>query len=95
MPTSPGAKALGEKAVGILVFPSITRLGFIVGAQGGDGMLYEKGKVAGHYNTGAMSVGLQAGMQTYGYALFFMRHEDLRYLKNSKGWSHRMPVRPS
>jgi lipid-binding SYLF domain-containing protein len=85
--TSPGAKALGDKALGVLVFPSVTRLGFIVGAQGGDGVLYEGGKIAGYYNTGAMSVGLQAGIQNYGYALFFMAKEDLNYLKNTKGWS--------
>jgi len=85
--TSPSAKALSETAVGVLVFPSVTRLGFIVGAQGGDGVLYQKGKVAGHYNTGALSVGLQAGIQSYGYALFFMTKEDLSYLKNTKGWS--------
>lgn len=85
--TSPSAKTLGETAVGVLVFPSVTRLGFIVGAQGGDGVLFQKGKVAGHYNTGAMSVGLQAGIQSYGYALFFMTDADLKYLKNTKGWS--------
>ena len=85
--TSPSADALGKKALGVLVFPSVTRLGFIVGAQGGDGVLFQKGKIAGHYNTGAMSVGLQAGIQSYGYALFFMRDEDLKYLKGTKGWS--------
>jgi lipid-binding SYLF domain-containing protein len=85
--SSPSAQALGEKAVGVLVFPSVTRLGFIVGAQGGDGVLFEGGKISSYYNTGAMSVGLQAGIQNYGYALFFMTKEDLRYLKNTKGWS--------
>ena len=85
--TTPSAKTLSETAVGVLVFPSVTRLGFIVGAQGGDGVLYQKGKAAGYYNTGAMSVGLQAGIQSYGYALFFMRDEDLKYLKSTKGWS--------
>jgi lipid-binding SYLF domain-containing protein len=40
-----------------------------------------------HYNTGAASVGLQAGVQTYGYALFFITDEDLNYLKTSSGWS--------
>ena len=85
--TSPGAKALGDKAVGILVFPSITRAGFILGAQGGDGVLIEKGKSMGYYNSGALSVGLQAGVQSYGYALFFVTKEDLDYLKRSNGWS--------
>lgn len=84
---SPGAKALGEKAVGILVFPSIAKAGFIVGAQGGDGALFEKGGITAHYNSGALSVGLQAGVEKYGYALFFMNAEDLGYLKKTNGWS--------
>src|SRR5258706_6049088 len=82
-----GAKALGDKAIGILVFPSVTKAGFILGAQGGDGVLFEKGKITGHFNTGALSVGLQAGVQSYGYALFFMTPEDLAYLKKASGWA--------
>jgi len=84
---SPGAKALGDKAKGILVFPNVTRAGFIVGGQGGDGVLFQKGKPVAHYNTGAASVGLQAGIQSYGYALFFMTDEDLSYLNRKDGWS--------
>jgi lipid-binding SYLF domain-containing protein len=85
--TNPAAKTLGDKALGILVFPNVARAGFIVGAQGGDGVLFEKKKISGYYNTGAMSVGLQAGIQSYGYALFFMTKEDMQYLKSSSGWS--------
>ena len=84
---SPGAKSLGDKAKGILVFPSVTKAGLIVGGQGGEGVLLENGKVTDYYSTGAASVGLQAGVQTYGYALFFMNDEDLKYLKTSSGWS--------
>jgi lipid-binding SYLF domain-containing protein len=84
---NPGARTLGEKALGVLVFPSVTRAGFILGAQGGDGVLFEKGKITGYYNTGALSVGLQAGVQAYGYALFFLTKEDMQYLKNKNGWS--------
>jgi lipid-binding SYLF domain-containing protein len=85
--TSPGAKTLGDKAKGILVFPNITKAGFIIGGQGGEGVLFEKGKAVDYYNSGAASVGLQAGVQTYGYALFFMTAEDLNHLKKSSGWS--------
>jgi lipid-binding SYLF domain-containing protein len=84
---TPAAETLGKKAVGILVFPKITRAAFIVGAQGGDGVLFEHGKVKGYYSSGALSVGLQAGAQSYGYALFFMTHKDLEYLHKSHGWS--------
>jgi lipid-binding SYLF domain-containing protein len=82
-----GAKALGDKAIGVLVFPNITKAGFILGAQGGAGTLFEKGKITGHYHAGALSVGMQAGVQTYGYALFFMAAPDLAYLKKTSGWS--------
>jgi len=88
---SPGAKALGDKAKGILVFPDVTRVGLILGGQGGDGTLFEHGKANGFYSTGALSIGLQAGAQSYGYALFLMTDEDVNYLKttsgNGSGWA--------
>ena len=85
--TAPGAKSLSATAKGILVFPDVTKAGLIIGGQGGDGVLFEGGKATGRYRTGAASVGLQAGVQSYGYALFFMTDEDLNYLKTSSGWS--------
>src|SRR5574338_1125256 len=84
--STPAAKALSEKAKGILVFPDVTKAGLIVGGQGGDGVLYKHGKVAGYYNTAAVSVGLQAGAQSFGYAMFFMSDKVLKDFENSKGW---------
>jgi len=83
---SPGAKALGDRAKGILVFPNVVKAGFVLGAQGGDGVLLVKDKVAGHYNTAAVSVGLQAGAQSFGYALFFMSDKVLTDFRNSKNF---------
>jgi lipid-binding SYLF domain-containing protein len=83
---TPAARALGEKAKGILVFPVITKGGFIVGGQYGEGAILKGGKVVGHYNTVAASYGLQAGIQKYGYALFFMTDAALRYLDKSDGF---------
>ena len=80
---SPGAKALSEKAKAILVFPSVLKMGFIVGGQGGDGALIEKGQTVGYYNTAAGSVGLQAGAQTFGYVMFFMTDKVLDDFKKS------------
>jgi lipid-binding SYLF domain-containing protein len=85
--STPAAKTLRDKALAVLVFPDIRKAAFIVGAQGGNGVLFEKTKPTGYYNSGALSVGLQAGAQSYGYALFFMRPQDLDYLKTSDGWS--------
>lgn len=83
---SPGAKALGDKASAILVFPNVTKAGFIVGGQGGDGVLLVKGMLAGHYNTAAVSVGMQAGMQSFGYALFFMSDKVLADFRKSQNF---------
>lgn len=84
--TTPAAAALGEKAVGVLVFPRILKGGFVIAGQYGDGVLFRHGKVSGYYNSVSASFGLQAGVQKFGYALFFMSEEDIRYLSSSKGW---------
>ena len=81
-----GARVLGEKARGILVFPKIWKAGFIIGGQGGEGALIENGRTVGYYNTIAASYGFQAGIQAFGYALFFMTDSSLDYLKKSEGW---------
>jgi lipid-binding SYLF domain-containing protein len=83
---TPAAKVLGEKAQGILVFPSITKGGFMVGGQFGEGALIQGGKTVGYYNTVQVSYGLQAGIQKYGYALFFMTGAASKWLEKSDGW---------
>ena len=80
------SRALAERAAGILVFPEIIKGGFIVAAQYGNGVLFKKGKAVGYYNTTSGSFGFQAGVQSFGYALFFMTPEDLAYLEKSQGW---------
>lgn len=83
---NPAAKALGEKAKGILLFPAIVKGGFIVGGQYGEGALRKDGKTVGYYSSVAVSYGLQAGLQKYGYALFFMSDSAMKYLDKSDGW---------
>lgn len=84
--TTPAAKALGEKARGILVFPEVLKAGFMVGGQGGDGALIKDGRKVAYYNTAAVSVGLQAGAQKFGYALFFLSDAVLKEFESSKGF---------
>jgi lipid-binding SYLF domain-containing protein len=83
---SGSAKVLGEKAKAILVFPSITKGGFMVGGQYGEGALMKEGKTIAYYNTVSASYGLQAGVQKYGYVLFFMTDPAREYLNRSDGW---------
>jgi lipid-binding SYLF domain-containing protein len=83
---SGSAKALGEKAKAVLVFPSITKGGFLVGGQYGEGALMKEEKTIAYYNTVSASYGLQAGVQTYGYVLFFMTDSAREYVDKSDGW---------
>lgn len=83
---TPGAKDLADKAVAVLVFPSIVKGGFIIAGQFGDGALRKNGKSVAYYRSLAASYGFQAGVQAFGYALFFMDDESLQYLENSSGF---------
>lgn len=83
---TPDAKVLADKAVAVLVFPRIVKGGFIIGGQFGDGALRKNGKSLAYYRSLAASYGFQAGIQAFGYVLFFMDDESVRYLNNSDGW---------
>lgn len=80
------ARDLAGEAAGILVFPKIIKGGLIVGGEYGEGALFKGNAVSQYYSTAAASFGLQAGLQTYGYAMYFMNDEALKYLDNSDGW---------
>jgi lipid-binding SYLF domain-containing protein len=82
----PKAKELGGKALAVLVFPSVLKAGLGVGGQYGDGALIKGGKTVGYYNTAGASVGLQAGGQKYGYALFFMNANALQQIDKADGF---------
>ena len=84
--SDPSARSLGSEARGVLVFPAIVKAGFLFGAQYGEGALRRQGRPAGYYNTVAASYGLQAGVQKFGYALFFMSDSALQYLDTSGGF---------
>jgi len=81
-----GARTLRDQAVAILVFPNVYKAGFMVGAQTGNGVLFQQGHASGYYNTTAASYGFQAGIQKFSYALFFMDEHSLQYLKKTGGF---------
>jgi lipid-binding SYLF domain-containing protein len=80
------AQLLNQKAVAVLVFPKIVKAGFLLGGAYGEGVLRQGGRTLGYYNSAAASYGLQAGVQWFGYALFFMNANALKYLDQSQGW---------
>ena len=84
--SSATAKNLATISKGVLVFPHVIKAGLLVGGQYGKGALRINGQTVGYYNTVAASYGLQAGAQSFGYAMFLMAEEALDYLKKSDGW---------
>ena len=81
------ARRYGRDARAILVFPKIVKAGFMIGGQGGEGVLFVRGQPTGYYKIGAASFGLQAGGQSFSYALFLMNDKALTYLRKSDGWA--------
>jgi len=84
---SPRARELSRKAVAILIFPKITKAGFLVGGQGGNGVLFMGGRPAGYFSIYAGSFGLQAGVQQFSYAQFIITRSALDYMRKSEGWA--------
>lgn len=81
-----GAREAANKAVGILVFPSIVKGGFGVGGEYGEGALLVRGKTAGYYNSVSASIGFQLGLQQRSVIIMFMTQSALDQFRRTKGW---------
>jgi lipid-binding SYLF domain-containing protein len=77
----PDMDAFFKNAYGYAVFPEITKGGLIVGGAGGDGTVFEQGVGVGSSEMSQVTIGLQAGGQTYREAIFF---KDKTALDNFK-----------
>ena len=84
--SEPFAQDIASRAKAILVFPNIVKGGFIFGGSYGEGVLFTQNQAGQFYNSLSGSWGLQAGIQSYGYALFLMNDRALEYLDKSDGW---------
>jgi lipid-binding SYLF domain-containing protein len=71
---------------GVLVMPNITKAGFIVGGQYGQGALQVGGKTVGYYSLAAGSLGYQIGAEKYDMVILFMTDEALNKFRKSDGW---------
>ena len=85
--TVKGSRELVSKARGVLVFPSVLQVGFIVGGQYGEGALRVGGGTVGYYSTVSGSFGLQAGAQSKAIIFLFMTQDSLDSFRNADGWS--------
>jgi lipid-binding SYLF domain-containing protein len=87
----PTARLLAEHAKAVLVFPHMLKAGFMFGGQIGEGAmrrgnLLKGGRTTGYYNSVAASYGFQAGIQKFGYAMFFMNQGAIDTLNATAGF---------
>ncbi len=78
---------LEHRAVGMLVFPQVTKGGIALASEYGEGALLIQGATADYYSLAAASVGLTAGMATHSEIILFMTPDALDDFRKSKGWS--------
>jgi lipid-binding SYLF domain-containing protein len=81
-----GADAVLEKAVGILMFPSIKKAGIGVGGEYGEGALRIGGKTVAYYSTASASFGFQLGAQARRQLLVFLEKSALDKFRTSDNW---------
>lgn len=84
--TNSVALDMSKHAKAVLVFPNIVKAGLVFGGSYGEGVLLKNSKVTDYYNSVTASWGLQAGAQSYGYAVFLMTDKAVKYLADSRGW---------
>lgn len=84
--SNPAAAEIGKQARAILIFPNIVKAGLVFGGAYGEGELLTGSDVDGYYNSVTGSWGLQAGAQSYGYAVFLMNKRAASYVHRTHGW---------
>ncbi len=77
----PGIQKFVDSAYGYAIFPSVGKGGLIVGATSGDGWVYEKGRLVGKAELTKVSVGAQAGGESFSQVIFFQDATSLDKFK--------------
>ena len=67
----PSIKSRFKSAHAYAVFPDIGKAGVIIGGGGGDGHVFERGKMIGTAEVSQITVGAQVGVQHYSEVIFF------------------------
>lgn len=74
------------KAEGVLVFPSVIKVGIGIGGEYGEGALRIGGRSVEYYSTAAASIGFQLGAQSKTVILVFLASDALTQFRKSDGW---------
>lgn len=82
----PGSADVLQRAKGVLVMPSVTKAGFVVGAYYGEGALQIDGKTVDYYSVAGGALGLLAGVESSSQVLVFLTDAALAGFRNANGW---------
>jgi len=77
----PSMESFFRDSYGYAIFPEITKGGFGIGGAQGDGTVFEQGHGVGSSEMTQVTIGLQAGGQTYREAIFFKDKAALESFK--------------
>lgn len=80
------SRELGNKALAILVFPTVVKAGLGIGGEYGEGELLIRDQPAGFYNIASASVGFQLGAQARSVVIMFMTDAALRQFRRTDGF---------
>jgi lipid-binding SYLF domain-containing protein len=84
---NPSHAELLRKAVGVLVFPRITKAGAGIGGEHGNGALLKGGSIVGYYSLTSASLGLTLGAGQRSEILLFMTRDALSKFEASHTWN--------
>ena len=82
-----GADDYLKGADGVLVMPSVKKIGFVVGGQWGEGALRIGGKTVDYYKMEVGSVGFQAGYQKASFVFLFLTKDVLEKFRAENQWT--------
>ncbi len=81
-----GSQKFLSQVKGYLVFPKITKAGFIFGGSHGEGVMRIDGETRHYYSVTSASVGFQAGAQQNAMVIAFLSESSLNNFVKSNGW---------
>jgi lipid-binding SYLF domain-containing protein len=82
-----GSREAAGKSEGLLIFPSVTKVGVGVGGEFGRGALRRGMRTDGYYAFSSGSIGFQLGAERRSIVIMFMTQDALKKFLDSSWWS--------
>ncbi len=79
-----GMSTLFANSYGYVIFPNVGKGGLGVGGASGNGAVYQGGKLIGMAKLTQLSIGFQAGGQSYREIVFFENSESIERFKDNR-----------